>query len=1760
MASDTNVTQLVINRLSNEQYETAVKSDTELWLTPELPASTTNLGPVKVDGTTITASADGTLTAVAQMTVDSALSTTSTNPVQNKVVTTNMVKGVTGSGATITVTKGDNTTSTFTIDNVTNASKATYDSNGDEIAATYAKTSALATVATSGSYNDLSNKPTIPTVNNATLTIQKNGTNVATFTANSSTNTTANISVPTKLSEFTDDLGSSPTHTHSQYSTVTDTVTSVAAGTSANQINVTKNGSTSTITVNNVANATKATKDGDGNTISSTYIKTSTKGAANGVASLDSNTKVPVAQIPDLSGTYSTVANTVTNVVAGNTADKISVTKNGTTSTITVNNVSNATNATNATNDVDGNPIKTTYAKVSSLATVATSGSYNDLSNKPTIPADISSNKINGIPLSTASGYFFATSDTAAATTEKVVSIPSVTTLSAGTVIIIKPTVTSTVANSTIKLNNFTAYPMRYRGNAITTSTDSIVWPANTPTIWVFDGDYWNFAGKGQDDNTTYSNMSVSEGTTGTATTSRAMRADYLKQIIQGTVLTGLDTSSATAIDDTDTVLSGLGKLQAQVSTKADSATTLSGYGITDAYTKTEIDGMVSAGMHYKGTVASASNLPSSGNKIGDLYNVTDTGANYAWNGTEWDKLSENIDLSGLASKAEAAGSLSGSNATLTLKNVNGGTLSTVTVNNVANATNATNATKATQDASGNVITTTYSTKAETVTDVVSGSTADKINVTKNGSTSTITVNNVANATSAGKVEATVAAGSDLDIVKATVGANDYARVRMGGASNAGYLEVATADDGNEPIYVRQYTGNFSTVKRTLTLLDDSGNTTFPGTLTSGAITSSGTITASSFSGNVNGDNYVQWGGPSLAGSISPTDAGCIDDHGHNKAAFFGGEIKVQYSTDGGTTWTTPEVLTDAKKFQLTTKGGLGLSIGNVWSSGVITSENIANYLARITISSRNSSGSGAFYTSMRKLLCNVSTNGATGCKIKLEHRTIANYNNGKDTWTERGNYNVSGWSGWNSIPVNIAFGGGATQTGQIADLRLTLSATGAGSTSTNNFQLSDIRILGVSNWGVPSFALTGHIYDFDVNKNVTFPNKVTASTGGFTGNLTGNVTGNLTGTASKATADADGNTISTTYLKVANAVTGVKGNSESSYRTGQVNITPTNIGLGNVTNNKQVKGLSSGTTSGHVVTWGSDGYTVADSGFTIAKSVPSDAKFTDTTYSAGTGLSLSGTTINHASSITAGTAGTSEETTGDSFSIPYVTYNASGHITAAGTHTHKLYQSKTYTGLIGTSNEWKNATFYFLTVRPVNWNKEWTVQYRLEAGLDDGITPSNYQYFTSQHECYLSGRQGVYTAYSNFNSISSTDYRTIYYHINQRTTEAGYNAGNGHKIGIDLTSAKEPINTSYKRTIKITILNSENCTVTFNETPEIPSNSTRTDYTKLNSTYYTTTEANSAGNWSRLNGYTNGLQETGDANDNTYNQLMMSNGYLVNGSYNGSTGLYIFNYNIIGFDKDGKALCISVPSSSATAASTAVNTARVYNTVGFDYNKGLMYTGQNTAYASGANMNISPRVAQSQLDLRYSDNAVASSSANTLGLVVRKPIYLRGTIGNDGLFYLAPMEVTYNSATYKRAWTQDIPTTEDGYVYWFIGFPYYNSSYPNSLYQINFYPDKQVFHFKDGKYQIYVPTGSASNSGSFTTSNWTLSNSKYNYTITLANAQLNANVLFYDSNNQQIFPEEVKLTKSNGKITSITAVIGSDPDCRFAGTYSIFY
>lgn len=80
--------------------------------------------------------------------------------------------------------------------------------------------------------------------------------------------------------------------------------------------------------------------------------------------------------------------------------------------------------------------------------------------------------------------------------------------------------------------------------------------------------------------------------------------------------------------------------------------------------------------------------------------------------------------------------------------------------------------------------------------------------------------------------------GNERNLLYQQMADNDFFRIRCGGPSNQGWVEIATADDGTEPIYVRQYTGEFASVTRTLTLLDGSGNTIFPGNLlTNGGIT-----------------------------------------------------------------------------------------------------------------------------------------------------------------------------------------------------------------------------------------------------------------------------------------------------------------------------------------------------------------------------------------------------------------------------------------------------------------------------------------------------------------------------------------------------------------------------------------------------------------------------------------------------------------------------------------------------------------------------------------------------------------------------------------------------------------------------------------------------------------------------------------------------------------------------------------------------------
>jgi hypothetical protein len=99
---------------------------------------------------------------------------------------------------------GSNVTAAFTA-----SGTRTNISTGEKLSVIFGKIAKwfgdLKAVAFSGSYNDLSDKPTIPTVNNGTLTIYRNGVSQGTFSANQSGLTGIDISVPTKTSQLVND-------------------------------------------------------------------------------------------------------------------------------------------------------------------------------------------------------------------------------------------------------------------------------------------------------------------------------------------------------------------------------------------------------------------------------------------------------------------------------------------------------------------------------------------------------------------------------------------------------------------------------------------------------------------------------------------------------------------------------------------------------------------------------------------------------------------------------------------------------------------------------------------------------------------------------------------------------------------------------------------------------------------------------------------------------------------------------------------------------------------------------------------------------------------------------------------------------------------------------------------------------------------------------------------------------------------------------------------------------------------------------------------------------------------------------------------------------------------------------------------------------------------------------------------------------------------------------------------------------------------
>ena len=226
-----------------------------------------------------------------------------------------------------------------------------------------ADVSSLATVATTGAYSDLTG---IPTIGNATLTIQKNSTNVDTFSANATENKTINITVPTTAA----DVSALPDST--------------------------KYGASIELSLDTTDyKLTLSLKDQDGTVLNSKTVDFPIESVVVNGSYDSTNEKIVLTlqngntiDIP----VGALISGLQTEITSQNKLDADLVTDSTSTNKfVTTSDKTTWNGKQDAINDLStirsGASAGATAVQPGDLATVATSGSYNDLSNKPTIPA-----------------------------------------------------------------------------------------------------------------------------------------------------------------------------------------------------------------------------------------------------------------------------------------------------------------------------------------------------------------------------------------------------------------------------------------------------------------------------------------------------------------------------------------------------------------------------------------------------------------------------------------------------------------------------------------------------------------------------------------------------------------------------------------------------------------------------------------------------------------------------------------------------------------------------------------------------------------------------------------------------------------------------------------------------------------------------------------------------------------------------------------------------------------------------------------------------------------------------------------------------------------------------------------------------------------------------------------------------------------------------------------------------------------------------
>lgn len=233
-------------------------------------------------------------------------------------------------------------------------------------------------------------------------------------------------------------------------------------------------------------------------------------------------------------------------------------------------------------------------------------------------------------------------------------------------------------------------------------------------------------------------------------------------------------------------------------------------------------------------------------------------------------------------------------------------------------------------------------------------------------------------------------------------------------------------------------------------------------------------------SNHTHGEATLTWGGKNWNGNVGPVGAALSAEHSANRLAFINGDaLTVEYSKDGGTTWSNYG-LTAAQKSWFCT-GYQDILIGRTNGSEKYTTDS----KTRITIFAQP-----YFYTNPKKLLVNM--------RVSAKTELLIEYKQGTENaeWKTYGTADVSGWSGWNDVDLQLfTLGGDSGQTGNYWYLRLTFSMKSVNEDYATTAYVRGLRLFGPNNWGSASenagkgsLSSTGHVYSYDADANVSFP------------------------------------------------------------------------------------------------------------------------------------------------------------------------------------------------------------------------------------------------------------------------------------------------------------------------------------------------------------------------------------------------------------------------------------------------------------------------------------------------------------------------------------------------------------------------------------------------------------------------------------------------------------------------------------------------